>query len=82
MIITRPTIGEVAKLLAVSPATLRHYEKKKLISPSSKSEFGYRLYSEKDINRIYFIRNAQSHGLALADIKQLIKLEIKDAQIR
>jgi MerR family Zn(II)-responsive transcriptional regulator of zntA len=39
------TIGKVAARLAVSTDTLRHYEKNGLITPTSKTAAGYRLYN-------------------------------------
>ena len=71
------TIGNVAKLLSVSPGTLRHYEEKGLISPMSKTIAGYRLYNERDINQIRFIKQAQAHGLKLSEIKELLVLKQK-----
>ena len=68
------TIGETAKMLVVTPAALRHYEKRGLIVLSSKTESGYRVYDDQDVHRIRFIKRAQSYGLTLSDIKQLLVL--------
>ena len=67
------TIGKVAARLAVSTDTLRHYEKNGLITPTSKTAAGYRLYNEDIINRVRFIKQAQSCGLTLSDIGKLLR---------
>ena len=41
----RLRIGEVAKLLGVTPKTLRHYEKVGLLEETERTEADYRLYS-------------------------------------
>jgi len=69
------TIGKTAAQLAVSTDTLRHYEKNGLITPTSKTAAGYRLYNEDIINRVRFIKQAQSCGLMLSDIRQLLTLK-------
>ena len=68
------TIGKVAMMSAVSADTLRHYEKKGLIAPTSKTAAGYRLYNENAVPLIRFIKQAQSCGLTLSDIRQLLTL--------
>ena len=68
------TIGKVATLSAVSADTLRHYEKKGLIAPTSKTAAGYRLYNENAVPLIRFIKQAQSCGFTLSDIRQLLTL--------
>jgi len=68
------TIGKMATLSDVSADTLRHYEKKGLIAPTSKTAAGYRLYNENAVPLIRFIKQAQSCGLTLSDIRQLLTL--------
>ena len=67
------TIGKVAARLAVSSDTLRHYEKNGLLAPISKTVAGYRLYNEDTVYRVHFIKQAQSCGLRLADIRKLLR---------
>ncbi len=68
------TIGQVAARLAVSTDTLRHYEKNGLITPTSKTAAGYRLYNENAVYRVHFIKQAQFCGFMLSDIRQLLTL--------
>ncbi len=69
------TIGKVAARLAVTADTLRYYEKNGLITPTSKTAAGYRLYNEDVVRRVRFIKQAQSCGLTLSDIRQLLTLK-------
>lgn len=66
------TIGELAKVSGVPVSTIRFYERKSLIKPESRSQSNYRLYAKVTLKRLEFIRSAQSIGLTLADIKQLL----------
>jgi len=67
-------IGELAQLAGVNPRTLRYYERIGLLAPSSRTEAGYRVYSPGDADRLAFIRRAQSVGLSLAEIADVIAL--------
>ena len=70
------TIGEVAKKMGVTVRTLQYYDKEGLLSPSTQSEGGRRLYSSKDLIMLHQILSLKSLGFTLDDIKErLIKLE-------
>ena len=47
----RYLIGDVANLMGMSRDTLRHYEKRGLVT-AKKAENGYRYYTEADISRL------------------------------
>jgi len=72
---TKYTIGKVAMLSAVSADTLRHYEKKGLVTPTSKTASGYRLYNKDAVHRVHLIKQAQSCGFTLSDIRELFMLK-------
>ena len=65
-------IGELAALTGVTPDTLRFYEKQGLIEPAGRTESRYRHYGEQAVNRIRFIKSAQSLGFGLRDIAKLL----------
>ena len=70
------TVGEVAKKLGTTVRTLQYYDKEGLLSPSTKSEGGRRLYTDKDLITLYQIVSLKSLGFSLDDIKhRLISLE-------
>jgi DNA-binding transcriptional MerR regulator len=68
-------IGELAERCEVSRDTLRFYEREGLLSPPRRTTSGYRAYTEEDASRVVFIREAQSLGLTLDDIREVIRLE-------
>lgn len=72
-------IGELAKTCGINHDTLRFYEKNALLCPSSRSESGYRLYTEKDKDTLQFILRAKSVGFTLAEIRELLSIEVNKA---
>lgn len=65
-------IGELAALVALSPDTIRYYEKAKLLPPADRTPTGYRNYDGAAIDRLSFIQGAQRLGLTLTDIRDLL----------
>lgn len=65
-------IGEVARLLGVTPKTVRHYHKLGLLAEPARSPSGYRLYGADDLLRLHQIRRLQALGLSLARIKEVL----------
>ncbi|RQW61692.1 Zn(2+)-responsive transcriptional regulator [Vibrio viridaestus] len=70
-------IGELAKRCGVTTETLRFYEKNQLITPDSRSESGYRLYSTESEKQIKFILKAKSLGLSLDEIRELLGIRLE-----
>lgn len=69
-------IGELAKQCEVKADTLRFYEKHGLLSPSSRTDSGYRIYTENDAERLRFILRAKAVGFTLAEISELLSIEL------
>ena len=65
-------IGEVSKKTHSSIHTIRYYEKISLIHQPARSAGGFRVYSQETIDRILFIKKAQSFGLTLEEIKKIM----------
>lgn len=61
-------IGFVAKAAAVGVDTVRYYEREGLLSRVTRTDSGYRAYSDADIERLRFIRKAKALGFSLQDI--------------
>lgn len=61
-------IGELAKRTSLTVRTLHHYDELGLLSPSARSEAGYRLYNRADVARLHHILALRQLGLPLADI--------------
>jgi len=72
--IARLKIGEVAKQSGVSVATLRYYESLKLLDPADRGENGYRYYDRDTVQQVKFIRQAQSLGFSLDEIRQVMNV--------
>ena len=73
------TVGEVAKKMNTTVRTLQHYDREGLLSPSSVSEGGRRLYTDKDIVKLHQILSLKHLGFSLGDIKnRLIPLDTPD----
>lgn len=69
-------IGEIAKQSGLSVEALRYYEKRGLLSPVSRSDSGYRLYSPNSLQRIQFIQRCKDLGFSLEEILDLLNLQL------
>ncbi len=67
-------IGDVTKLLGISADTLRYYEKIGLLPAINRTESGIRVYLERDVSRLRFIRRAQKMRFSLKEIAELLKM--------
>ncbi|MBY0240991.1 MAG: MerR family transcriptional regulator [Burkholderiaceae bacterium] len=61
-------IGELARRTGLTVRALHHYDAIGLLTPSARSDAGYRLYSDADVARLHQIQALRSFGLALADV--------------
>ncbi|WP_047152074.1 Hg(II)-responsive transcriptional regulator [Aneurinibacillus tyrosinisolvens] len=71
-------IGELAEKCSVNKETIRYYERIGLIPKPSRTDSGYRMYSEQMIDRINLIKRMQELGCALNEIEKLLTLFDKD----
>lgn len=79
-------IGQVARAAGVATTALRYYEREGVLIPQGRSEAGYRLYDQRAVEQLAFIRSAQAVGFTLEDIHMLLdtdgkqKIAKKDVQ--
>jgi DNA-binding transcriptional MerR regulator len=66
-------VGELAKRTGVSVRALHHYDEIGLLSPSHRSESGYRLYTEIDVARLQQIRSLRALGFSLEEARDFLK---------
>ncbi len=66
-------IGEASKKSGVPIDTIRYYESLGLLEKPVRSEGGFRLYSIEAIEKLCFIKKAQSFGLTLSDIQRIMQ---------
>ena len=72
------TIGRLAEMTGTTADTLRYYEKMKLITASSRSAAGYRLYDDNAVDVVRFIRGAKTLNFTLVEIRKLLTLSTSD----
>lgn len=65
-------IGEVAQLSGIGIEALRFYERSELLGRPARTQSGYRLYDEGILERLAFIKKAQTLGFSLNEIKRII----------
>lgn len=67
------TVVQLAKQSGSTAHVVRYYTRIGLLQPRRNTRNGYRLYTDKDIARLRFIRQAKSLGFTLAEIAQIIR---------
>ena len=66
--------GELARLAGVSSDTLRHYERKGVLSRPRRGTNGYRQYPAEALERVLLIRRALSVGFTLDELARILKV--------
>ena len=67
-------IGAVSKLTGLNTKTIRYYEQIELIAPATRSDNGYRQYSNKELEQLRFVQRARKTGFNIEDCRQLLAL--------
>lgn len=65
-------IGEVATRTDLSLRSLRHWEEVGLVQPSGRTDGGFRLYTEADVEKILVIRRMKPLGFSLDQMKSVM----------
>lgn len=69
-------IGEAARRSGVGAANIRYYEREGLLSPQTRADNHYRLYSEGDVHRLRFIRLCRAMDMSLDEVRALLSLNL------
>lgn len=67
-------IGIVAKRIGLSVDAIRFYERNGLLPRPPRTEGGFRLYGENDVETLAFVRRVQGLGFKLSEIRGLLRL--------
>ncbi|CAM4051937.1 Hg(II)-responsive transcriptional regulator [Mesobacillus zeae] len=73
-------ISELAEKCGVNKETIRYYEKVGLLQEPSRTNAGYRIFSEDSVKRIKFIKKIQDLGFTLSEISKLLGVVDKDGE--
>lgn len=68
------TIGALSTKTGVNIETIRYYERVGLVPRPPRSHSGRRMYSQKDAERLNFVRRCRELGFSLIDIRSLLAL--------
>ena len=67
-------IGDAATRSGISAKMIRHYEELGLIRPAARTSAGYRVYDDKEVHTLRFIRRARDLGFSIKEIQRLLGL--------
>ena len=67
-------ISQAAKLSGLSSKTIRFYEQQGIIQAANRAENGYRVYSDKQLEQLRFIKRTRDLGFSLDESKELLEL--------
>lgn len=73
MIDAHHQIGEVAAEVGLSLRTIRYYEEIGLVAPSGRTDGGFRLYTDADVERLHLVKRLKPVGLSLETIGELLE---------
>lgn len=66
------TVHKLSQLAGVSTRTLRYYDEIDILSPARINSSGYRIYGEKEVDRLQQILFYRELGVSLEDIKKIM----------
>ncbi|MCG7522348.1 MerR family transcriptional regulator [Ruegeria sp. Ofav3-42] len=67
-------IGEASRQSGVGIETIRYYEREGIVPKPERASNNRRLYSQRDVGRLRFLRKCRDLGFPLADAKTLLDL--------
>jgi DNA-binding transcriptional MerR regulator len=77
-------IGDVSRLLGITPRTIRYYEELGLLAPATDRPSGrHRVYTEADVERLReVLRLKELLGVSVEELRQLLTAEEARAEVR
>lgn len=68
------SIGQLSKATGCKVPTIRYYEDIGLMPPPARSEGNQRLYGQRELDRLSFIRHSRELGFSQAAIRELLQM--------
>jgi DNA-binding transcriptional MerR regulator len=65
-------IGEVAERVGLSLRTVRYYEEQGLIEPAGRTDGGFRLYTNHEVDRLLLIKQMKPLGFTVQQMCELL----------
>lgn len=67
-------IGEVAERTGLSLRTIRYYGEVELVTPSSRTEGGFRLYTDADVAKLELIKQMKPLGYSIEEMREVFDI--------
>ena len=67
------TVGQIARIAGVTVRTLHHYDEIGLVVPTTRTESGYRLYGDTQVERLQEVLFFRELGLPLEEIRDMVE---------
>ncbi|MCW2132392.1 MerR family transcriptional regulator [Arthrobacter sp. VKM Ac-2550] len=67
-------IGELAEATGLSLRTIRHYDDVGLLPVTTRTEGGFRVYAQSDLERLLVIRSMKPLGFTLEEMAELLEV--------
>jgi len=67
-------IGELAERTGLSLRTIRHYDEVGLLPATGRTEGGFRVYAENDVERLTLIKQMKPLGFSLDEMAEILNI--------
>jgi Cu(I)-responsive transcriptional regulator len=67
-------IGEISKKAELPTKTVRYYADVGLVKPTGRSASGYRVYDDKALRKLIFVRRSRAMGFSIEECRKLLDL--------
>ncbi len=74
-------IGEVARRSGISARTIRFYEAQRLVSRPTRASSGYRVYPDRVLSELRFVRQAQLLGFSLKEVREVAAIGLRGGRM-
>jgi DNA-binding transcriptional MerR regulator len=68
---------DLAHRIGVQPEAIRYYERRGLLPTPRRAASGYRIYTPEHVERVDFIKQCQTLGFSLDEIRELMELKFR-----